>query len=202
MPRDIVTTVYTYGELSGEAQANARNWWTALIENDDYAPPVIEDALEVARCLGIEIGGKRHGPAVYWSGFASQGDGASFEGVFSPTGEALAKVKEYAPLDEELHSLARDLDTAYSLAGEFRCDVTTSGNYCHSRSMNFEFDLDYDRSGTNQADKLVRQALRLFADWIYKQLEEAYFYTMSDENVAEIMEANEYTFTAEGKRFG
>ena len=204
MPRDIITTVYTYGELSGEAQANARNWWTEIVENDDYAPPVIENALEVAKCLGIEIRDKGRGPAcIYWSGFASQGDGASFEGVFRPTGEALAKVKEFAPLDETLHGIARDLDIAYSLAGEFRCDVTTPrGSYCHSGTMDYEFDLDYDRSGTNEADKLVRQALRRFADRIYSQLEESYFYVTSDEGVAETLHANEYTFTAGGKRFG
>lgn len=203
MPRDIITTVYTYGELSGEAQASARNWWTEIVENEDYAPPVIEDALEVAKCLGIEIGNKRHDPTIYWSGFASQGDGASFEGTFRPTGEALAEVKEFAALDETLHGIARDLDIAYSLAGEFRCDVTTPrGSYCHSGTMDFEFDLDYDRSGTNEADKLVRQALRHFADWIYRQLEESYFHVTSDESVAETLHANEYTFTAEGKRFG
>lgn len=202
MTRDIVTTVYTYDELSDKAKAKARDWWIELVDNNDYAPPVIEDALEVAKCLGIEIDSNQGDMGIYWSGFSSQGDGASFTGIFRPTGEALAKVKELAPQDEVLRSIAADLDRAYSLAGEFRCDVTTSGNYCHSYSMNYEFDLDYDRSGTNEADKLVRGALRLFADWIYKQLMDAYFYAISDENVAEIMESNEYTFTAEGKRFG
>jgi hypothetical protein len=202
MPRDIVTTVYTYGELSGEAQASARNWWTEIVENDDYAPPVIEDALEVAKCLGIEIRDKRGVPDIYWSGFSSQGDGASFKGMFRSAEGVLTSLLGYAPQDEVLHGIAADLDQAYSLAGEFRCDVTTSGNYCHSYSMDYEFDLDYDRSGTNEADKLVRQALRHFADWIYQQLMDAYFYAISDENVAEILESNEYTFTAKGKRFG
>lgn len=204
MPRDIVTTVYLYNELSPKAQEKAREWWVDLIDSQDYGASVIEDALEVAECLGIDIDIKKGHPAIYWSGFSSQGDGASFTGIFRPTGEALAKVKEYAPVGMTLQAIAGELDGAYSLAGdEARCEVTVSGHYCHSYAMDYAFpDLDYSGDSGNRADKLVRSALRRFADWIYMQLEASYWAEVSDEVVAENLEANEYTFTAEGKRFG
>ena len=38
--------------------------------------------------------------------------------------------------------------------------------------------------------------------WIYRTLESEYDYQNADEQVDENIEANEYTFTAEGRRFG
>lgn len=38
--------------------------------------------------------------------------------------------------------------------------------------------------------------------WLYRQLEREYDYLSSDEAVDETIAANEYTFTAAGRRFG
>ena len=47
----------------------------------------------------------------------------------------------------------------------------------------------------------LTKTLRAFADWIYLQLQNEYEYQNSDEQVAETIEANEYEFTVDGKRF-
>ena len=42
--------------------------------------------------------------------------------------------------------------------------------------------------------------LRRLARWLYRQLETSYNWTMDDEQVADCLVANEYEFSAEGKR--
>jgi bacillopeptidase F (M6 metalloprotease family) len=54
---------------------------------------------------------------------------------------------------------------------------------------------------TGSADAIT-QALRDLAHWLYRQLQREYDYLTSNEAVDESIEANEYTFTAEGRRFG
>jgi hypothetical protein len=51
-----------------------------------------------------------------------------------------------------------------------------------------------------QATNDFIEAARDFMDWIYRQLEAAYEFEQKDETVAENIRANEYEFTAEGKR--
>ena len=55
---------------------------------------------------------------------------------------------------------------------------------------------------TAYAEKIVTEALRDLARWLYRQLEREYTYLTSDEVVDETIIANEYTFTDDGRRFG
>ena len=55
---------------------------------------------------------------------------------------------------------------------------------------------------TDGADETVVEALRDLARWLYRQLEREYRYLSSDEVVDETLIANDYTFTAQGQRFG
>jgi hypothetical protein len=55
---------------------------------------------------------------------------------------------------------------------------------------------------TVDAEEVVIEALRDLARWLYRQLEREYEYLTSDEAVDESIVANEYTFTAAGRRFG
>lgn len=50
------------------------------------------------------------------------------------------------------------------------------------------------------ADHELRQLMRDFADWMYRQLEAEYEYRMSDEQVDDTITANEYEFTESGER--
>lgn len=212
---NVSTTVYQYSELSSSAKENARQWWIDSMGTEDYAEYPVEDAGRIAELMGIEfkqrpfktMGGQtRYEPCVFWSGFSCQGDGASFEGNFRPRDGNCERVKEYAPQDEKLHGIAQAFDEAFKLAGTTTyCSISTRGNYSHSNSMEFEFDWCDDtvsEENFEAAQKLVIEACRDFADWIYRQIEQGYEYQTSDEAIAEAMEANEYTFTEEGKRFG
>lgn len=201
--RVLETPVYHYAELSPAAQEKAREWWRAgLTECSSFSEHVIEDAARVASILGIEFDESRNdkSPAVYWSGFWCQGDGASFTGRYSYAKGAPAAIRTYAPQDAELHGIADDLQRLqrqyfYGLCAR----ITTSDNYCHAYTMRADVDhaRDEARDISSAEDRLL-QLMRDFANWIYRQLEAEYDYQTSDENVAENIEANEYEFTENG----
>ena len=52
----------------------------------------------------------------------------------------------------------------------------------------------------SDAEDTVTQCLRDFADWIYSQLEKAYDWENSDEQIAETILCNEYEFTEDGDK--
>jgi len=49
------------------------------------------------------------------------------------------------------------------------------------------------------AEDAIRDCLRSFADWIFKQLEDEYEWANADEQVDESIIANEYEFTENGR---
>ena len=204
--KTVEVTVFEFSELSDTAKKRARqdyvdqpgyphdNWWTFY------------DFIECAKCLGIEIGertfptrGGKTGsePSIYFSGFSSQGGGASFEGRYDCKPDAVEFIKKHAPLDEELHRIAEAL-TALQVRAKFEygaaisASVTTSrSNYCHSNTM--DADVTYVDTDDEAPDveedvcKEVTQLMRDFADWMYKELEAQHDWYFSDECVDECL---------------
>ena len=199
--------IYTYDELSDKAKEKARAWYRR-ISNDDFAnfhgECVIDDAVECGRILGISINTRKNSqrPAVYWSGFWSQGDGASFEGSWRYAKGSTKAIRKHAPSDATLHDIADRLAHAakksfYAVSAE----VTLAPyHYCHSGCMQVDVRVDVRVKDFNVSanDDEITQALRDFADWIYNQLEKECEYQNSDEVVAENIIANEYEFTEDG----
>ncbi len=207
------TTVYQFDELSDKAKEKARDWFRESAQGDNYfTEAVIEDAVEIGRMLGIDFksrqvplmsGKTRAEPAIFWSGFSSQGDGASFEGSYAYKADAVEKIAQHAPegtdkgfeQNNEINSIARDL----AAVGEVSARIVQRGNYTHSHTMEIEvYNGEGDEAGEDHAEA-TRVALRDFADWIYRGLEREYEYRMSDEAVDEDIRANEYEFTEDGR---
>jgi hypothetical protein len=67
------TKTYTFDQLSDRAKTKALDWWASVLDND-WAHYVIEEAKEQGKAKGFDIDDVR------WSGFWSQGDGASWIG--------------------------------------------------------------------------------------------------------------------------
>lgn len=190
-------TEFAFDELSDSAKQTAldaerysegylhHEWWDG----------VYEDAVNMAAILGIEISTTRHTPHkgkpyystdISFSGFSSQGDGASFEGSYKPKPDAVEKITNAAPQDKELLRIATALSvlniTQRLLGGEpLECRIMATGRYSHSGTMHITYDGDWP--GTAEEDLL--QLMRDFADWIYKRLDEEHDYLMSDDVVAE-----------------
>lgn len=83
MPTEKIITLYKYDELSDEAKEKARDWYRCGGLDYDWCDSVYEMADTAASLLGIDIDRKgKSTPAIYFSGFSSQGDGACFEGTW------------------------------------------------------------------------------------------------------------------------
>ena len=88
MPMIVETELFAFDELSDAAKEKAREWYRQGNLDDDWWDTVYSDFLAICEILGIVLktrpvklmgGGIRGKPCVYFRGFCSQGDGASFE---------------------------------------------------------------------------------------------------------------------------
>lgn len=188
--------IFKYEELNDCAKANARAWYRNGDDDNFFAECVIDDAKEVAALMGWEI------DKVYYSGFSYQGDGACFEGRLRYKKGCVERVAAYAPRDEKLQRIAKawqDLQRRNFYA--LRASVKHRGHYQHEMCTEFECEDTRNQYGLLNAGKEddTKEIARDFMRWIYKRLEDAYEYSVSDEVVAENIIANEYEFTEDGK---
>jgi len=174
----------------------------------DWWEGVYEDFKRVAKILGFDVDLKN----VFFSGFCSQGDGASFTGYYHATGSrfhppisarsfaeiAPAEIRSYAPQDTTLHEIADELLVISRMYFPAQATIGRTGTmYSHCATMNIpaceecyiedEFD---DEVLEAVADAILVQA-RALADWLYKQLEAEHEYQQSDEAVTESIFAND-----------
>ena len=195
---------YTFDELSDAAKEKAREWYRNGQLDYDWWDSVYEQADTAAKHLGIDIDRKgKHTPAIYFSGFWSQGDGACFEGSYRyKKGWRSALLHEFGPGDtlNELLSIGQALQEIQSKQF-YKLEATCRhrGHYQHSGCMSVEVEHAEDRyRDIGDAEGEIRDQLRLFADWIYDCLESEHSWLTSDEQVDESIRANEYTFNEDG----
>ena len=136
-----------------------------------------------------------------FSGFWSQGDGASFTAKYSYEKRALKKVMDYYPSDKELHKIVSNLQDLqkknfYSLNGK----IGKSGsNYCHSYTMVCDYLERADgKEPTDEAELEFRTQSRYLAEWLYEALETEYDFLISDEAVINSLQGYR-EFTADGE---
>jgi hypothetical protein len=175
------------------------DWWDAVYSNFN----------NICDILGIEL--DKDEPC--FKGFHSQGDGASWTGMHRSIGKKMeptydiapAKIREYAPKDEELHRIADELCLLSRVYYTPIVSVKRLGNYYHSHTMyvseiyllvDGEWHTDVDESGISEEvwEHIENQTTQLFrdlADWLYASLDREYEYLVSDEAVIESLEANE-----------
>lgn len=203
MPKQVVSTVYQYSELSEQAKEKAREWYREGASDYEWWDATYEDAKTIGKFLGWEI------DKIYFSGFSSQGDGACFEGNWLPGNVNVEGLEEYVT-DDELSRIGKDfakLVNALSLNRKLArlegnafdespgASVRNKGYYSHSGCTNFQVsDMD------GEQEHALIDASRALMDWIYRQLEKEYDWLNADEQVAESIIANEYDFDEDGNR--
>lgn len=217
MSKQITRTVYTFDELSDRAKEHARDWWRqGMAEDQDWHDFTLEDAARMGELLGITFkpekvplygGGTRYDPAIHYSGFCSQGDGASFEGSYAYPKDAPLAVETEAPEDTKLHQIARGLAEVQQAHGYgLTASIARDGyqRYSHEYTMQITvYDAeDNELDADSPATKGITEAMQSFARWIYRQLETEWEYQNSDEQVDEMITANEYTFDEDGNLEG
>jgi hypothetical protein len=215
MSKIVQTEVFNISELSEEAREKAindnRDWNT--LDSFWYEPLLSETFPEMAEAKGFEIGyrknwqGEYRDRRIYFSGFWSQGDGASFE--------ASVNYEDFI-LKNRLGNRYRTLLNHVKRDGG-GCSIDQSGLYSHKYTMHIA-DADryfspYDdterayrsaEKADEQCDELLEDILetaRDLADEFYRMLEQAHDHLTSDEEVEESLLVNEVEFTASGERF-
>lgn len=195
--RTVQVNLYTYDELSDAAKAKAREWYAAC----DAFDPEMEPYETAARILGITFAtGRNNTSDIQWSGFSSQGDGASFVGSYSYSPKAAQAIREEFPEDNMLHRIADTLAvTQARYTAPLAAKIGLWGRYVQSRSMWLEDYSPEDLTNEDLNDGLLL-AMRLFADWIYICLEDDYNSQREDEYIEESILSNGYEFRADGER--
>lgn len=201
-----------YDELSDAAKQKAREWYAEGNQQDEWWDCIYDDAVICLGFLGFDATetentrlGTKIVPAINFSGFCSQGDGACFQADWKASRVNMAGLVAHAPLDETLARLCSQLSVIALQYPDMTAGISTSGNYSHSGTMgisdtqfNDEEDT-YDWTNemhTAEADLLV--IAREAADWIYERLDKENDYMNSDEYLEEGIEANEYEFDEDG----
>lgn len=177
--------------------------------NHEWWDSVCDDFNRICEILGIEL--DKHEPS--FSGFWSQGDGASWAGKYRaktilsythmgsvPTYDlAPQQIREHAPKDETLHKIADELCLLARIYRPVYVVVGRHGhNYVHSATMcvsEWEYFDDYtddvDEAIADHIETTLLTQFRALANWLYATLEVEYEYLTSDEAVIESLEANE-----------
>ena len=213
MPRIVETTVFTIDELSDAAKESARIWYREACLDYEWYDFVYEDFGTICGILGVTLrtspvplygGGTRDKPHLWFRGFSSQGDGASFEGSYSHARGATKAIRAHAPKDAELHRIADELQAVQRRNfHQLHATIRQRGRYCHEYTMTIDVERDSPtwQPPTDDAEDTVTEAMRDLARWLYRQLRAEYEYLTSDEAIDESLSANESTFTASGEYF-
>lgn len=149
---------------------------------------------EVGSKVGIDIDN------IYFSGFASQGDGACFTGNYSYKKGALKTVKTEYPNWLKLHEIVQDLQNLQRrYCYQLNASVSHHGRYYHENCayVTTDHNNDYDISEDTQDE--MTSILRDFMRLIYSTLEKEYDYLTSDKVLKEYFEQSDYQFNDEGE---
>jgi hypothetical protein len=190
MPTTKEITVYTLAELTGEARARAMDKLREWAVDHDWWEYTVEDAKRIGALLGLED------MDIQFSGFWSQGDGASFTGIYAYRPQSVRLIeKETCNSDPILRQIAVRLSRLQRTHGYKLTAVIERINqhYSHENTVRA-------LSTHVLADNELNEILRSFMQWIYRALEQEYEYQTSDEQLVEMAKANEYTFDANGRR--
>lgn len=207
-------TIYTFDELPTDVQKKLIEEESKALGEDFNYDYVDEDAERVAEILGISFGTRSvrlmngntiQKPEIYWSGFWSQGDGASFVGSYEYARGCKTKIREYAPKDETLHQIADEL-TAFQKVRFYQAKATITKpyhQYQHENTMALELDMDNLSNSlySVEAEEELLEIMRKFARWIYRQLEKEYDHQTSEQTCRDYLKDNGAEYTKDGEVF-
>ena len=212
---------YSFEELSPEAQKNAlEELWDINIEYSDWHEPIIED---------FESDMKEDGLSdieVSYSGFNSQGDGASFTGEVYDNKTFMKKCldlkddewldmgDEEKPEDEGSRLRADLLDLGFDSREKLTPDnfsisiIRDSSRYSHENTISgnvviedvpesIEDEFPLDEYAAKLEEMVTKWARSTSKD-LYRKLERYYDDLRSDEEVKETIINNDYKFDKDG----
>lgn len=193
MPHIIEKLAYTYEELSEKAKQKAKDRYYEHCVGLDFEVESLETILE-------ELGFR--GAKIAFTGFWSQGDGASFiADSWQYKKGMLNSIRKNYPKWEELHDIAEELQclskkTGYHLKFSV---IRTTSRYYHENTVAPDFDYQYnDYQYSDKVQEYVADVVKWLCKVIYKELEKSYDYMTSDESMADFYANCDYIFDENG----
>lgn len=220
MSKVIEVEVFKYAELSDSAKQKARDWY---IEGMDYEwwdsvyEMSKEDGYEKGFCID----------KIYFSGFWSQGDGASWTGQVDVRQWLEQNYPDSIGLSAWCQLIQEDV-----ISKHIKVEANNS-HYCHESTMQFgevvddtdNFEDDYTMQlpsifkgmtianlfdiiatdstcpikSTEDIEQAIAESGKDYAIDIYHRLREEYEYLCSEEMMIDHFDCNDYHFTNEGK---
>lgn len=182
-----------FAELSEKAKGKARE---AYISDDypydEWWDYVYEDFEQICTILGIIVDRSKKRPAIYFSGFWSQGDCATFEGSYSFANDSPRRIRAYCN-DTELHRIADEL-TSMQLTQRLLGLDYFAGQISSNNRVEI-FDSGIDEIGEPDEERFY-DLMHDLADWLYRRLEAEYEHLCSNEVVDRHL--NDETFDEDG----
>lgn len=180
------TAVYTFNELSNEAQQKAIEKECEVLSENWQADWCIESCNEWLSMLGFSE------TKIYYRGFWSQGDGACFIGRYAFKKDIVEKITtefqfKMQDVAKRLQELQEKVD--YSLSAT----ISHRGMYYHENSMDFSIDMDTDEFDCD-VEKSFIKVCQDIAIMIYNYIYECYESETSGEYAKEniLNSENEY----------
>lgn len=179
--KTITTNVYTFNELSESAKQKAREWWMQGGLDYEWWDSVYEDAERVGiKIESFDLDRSRHA-----------------KGKLTLAAPEVAEniIKEHG-VDCETYKTARAYLNAMEAIGEAPM-VEEDGELVLDEEDTPER-LEWEEKREALDEQFEKDILEDYSIMLQKEYE----YLCSDEHIDESIEANEYTFTEQGKRFG
>ena len=212
---------YSFEELSPEAKTNALDEMRDInTEYQGWHEPIIEDFEEHMKELGVD------GVEVSYSGFYSQGDGASFTGDVFDTKTFMSKAlglkdtewldigEDEKPEDEESRLRADLLDIGFDTREKLTPDnfvikiERLSNRYSHENTIEGKVYIEDipesiedeipSQTIEDEIEEKVTNWARSESKDLYRNLERYYDELRSDESVEETIIENDYKFDKDG----
>jgi len=220
MSKTIEVEIYKYGELSERSQQKAREWY---IEGMDYE--WWEGVYDMATHDGYEKGFCID--KIFFSGFSSQGDGASWTGQVDVRQWLETNVPDSIGLSAWCQLIQEDVISKHVKV------EANNAHYCHESTMSFQ-DVEDETDGfadeyemvlpsifkgmqiqhlfdiiatdpncpfkdTATITNAITESGKVYAIGIYHRLREEYDYLCSEEMMLDHFDCNDYHFTNEGR---
>lgn len=207
-------STYSFGELSPEAQRNAlENNRDINVDYDDWDEGVIEEFKGEMGEIGVDD------IKVEYSGFYSQGDGATFSSGDIDTRKLFMavgiKTDKYLDMDTDNEGIDKGfydlLDTMEDIGQLDRIKIKPEDIGISMRRSNRSFSVSVDveildepedweepYGFTEDLEEEVTKFLKSKCDDLYQSLEKEYDFLTSDEIVKETLIGNDYEFDEKG----
>jgi len=206
--KTIKIKLYEFSELDDKAKEKALSALYDVNAFDDWYEFIYDDFISIVKTIGIEVNKKQ----IHFSGFYSQGDGSAFnasldiadliKGITDQLWRGYAPLVELSlsPPDVDKRVLNLIKNTVLDCTGEIK---QQSRGYYIKAYLTTYFPNNHDYSNiSNELDKLetwLEETAETLNRYLYKSLREEYEYQTSEKAIIETIEANEYSFTADGK---